>query len=148
MFIDDNEIVPDTAHRPTHVGRQQVEDFFCRRGEAADGQVSREHQDGHVDAGVQIAQVGIEATKLGVAMGPLLIEGGQLFVGRLQLFLGSFQFFVDALEFLIGGLDFFVRRLEFLVGGFVLFLDGLQVIACVGKLGFECLDSMGFFLFC
>ena len=86
---------------------------------------------------LQIVQIAIKAVELGVAIGHLLVDGGQLFVGRLQFFLGGFQFFVDALQLLVGGLDFFVGRLEFLVGRFVLFLDGLQVIAGLGKLGFK-----------
>ena len=90
----------------------------------------------------RLLKIGIEAAELDVAIGHLLVDGRQLFVGRLQLFLGRFQFFIDALQLLVGGLDFFVGGLEFLVGGFVLFLDGLEIVARLGKFGFESHDCV------
>ena len=120
--------------------------FSACGAEAADGQVASEQHDGQLGRGLEIDQVAVEAVEFGVAIGHLLVDGGQLFVGRLQLFLGRFQFFVDALQLFVGGLDFFVGRLEFLVGRFVLFLDGLQVVARLGKLGFEFGDAARFFL--
>ena len=51
------EIVPDVAQGTAHDTGKQVEQFSGQRGETADGQVAREQQDGHVDAGVKIVQV-------------------------------------------------------------------------------------------
>ena len=91
--------------------------------------------------GLDVDQVAVQAVELGVAIGHLLVDRRQLLVGGLQLLLGRLQLLVDALQLLVGGLDLLVGGLELLVRRLVLLLDGLQVVARLGELGFELGDA-------
>lgn len=62
-----------------------------------------------------------------------------------QLVKDCFQFFIDTLPFFIGGGDLFIGSLEFLVGCFILFLDGLNEIACFLEFTFHVGNALGHF---
>ena len=119
--------------RRPDVRGDQVEDTLRHGGEAADGEVIAEHDDGDIDAGEQVGEVVVDLAELDVAGLQFLVEGGQLLVGGLQFFLGGLQFLVGALQFLVAGLDFLVGRFEFLVGGLLLLDDGLQRLLAGGQ---------------
>ncbi len=132
--VGDGQVRFDVAHRPAHVGRDQVEDLLRRRREAANPQVAADHDDRDIHADQQIDQVVVHPRQLGIAVPQLVVDRDQLFVSGLRLFLGHLQLFVGALELFIGRKDFLVGAFQFLVGVFVLLDDRLQVLADAGQL--------------
>ena len=131
--VGDDDGAVQVTQSAANVRGDEVEDLFGHGGEAADGEIRAEHDDGHVDVGEEVGQVVVDLAELGVAILQFLVEGGQFLVGGLQLFLGGFQLLVGALEFLVAGLNFLVGRFELLVGGFLFLDDGLERFAGGGE---------------
>ena len=123
------DIRPDFAQAPAHIPGQQVQQFFRRRGEAADAQIVADHDHGEIDVGHEIELVVVGLGQFGVAVLQFLVERGEFLVAGLQFFLGRFEFLVGALQFLVRGQNFRVRRLEFLERGFVFIDQRVQLLA-------------------
>ena len=131
------EIVPDAANGAPYIGGNEVEDLARGRREAANHQITRQQQNGRVNADLHITEIGVEPVQFTVPADHFIIDRGQLFVGGLQFFFRSLQLLVDTLQFFVGALHLFAGRLEFLVRRFVLLLYGLQIVARLGQFALE-----------
>ncbi len=115
------------AHRPPHVGRDQVDHLGDGGGEALDAQLMV-HKDGaYARAGQQVVHVVVGPRQIGHFGLQFSVDRGQFLVDRLQLLLGGLQFLVGGLQFLVHGLHFFVGGFELLVGSFHFLVGGLEV---------------------
>jgi hypothetical protein len=90
-------LADDVAHRPPHVGRNQVDDFGRRGGETQDAPLVVDKHRGNAGAGQQVVHVVVGAGQVGHLGVQLGVDRGQLLVDRLQLFLGGFQLLVGGL---------------------------------------------------
>ena len=145
--VSENEVVPDVADRPPHVGRQEIELLFRLRAEAADrsGRARAARSASLVEVWRLIRSLLSRLSSvLRLAISSLTVVSSSLADSSSSLEVSSSSLMLCSSS--LADCDFLVGRLELLVGRLVLLLHGLEVFARLGEFGFELGDAAGLLL--